>query len=661
MYLDTIDPLDAHVGFGNLGRLGDLGYNGMRVTVGQRTYDHALGTHPPAHLTYDIGGRYATFRCAVAMNDDVPHGRSHADFFVHADGRVVAAVQNVVAGSGTREIVADVSGARELRLSVLTSRWQYAHAVWLEPLLDATPAAAEQSFVDPIRRAEIQRVAVPPADVCIGVVVSPGFENALADMLGSLLANGNCPDARLVVFAVDANERCAAVIARYGAIMVPCRPLRAVNASIKSVLYSMASVVQARHYIGLDADILVTGELAPLSAALDALPQGSILACRDGNGRYWENLGHAFRLNYCGTDQELALLALSESDLAYPFVVNDGVFAAGRYAMLALDSVLRAMPNAARWLDDTPSIGWRNQFLFNLALARLDAGVELDGKWNVQLHACNVDWEAATPRLRASWIGGPAHAIHFCGAGRGRYSEMTGRYAAVTRPLTGPAPGDGYARFLAALRAWIGGRGIDALAWSFYGTTDGQSGIVRDTSTFPLFATLHYLIRSNGCVRVIECGTARGISAACIASAVWHRDGGRVVTLDLNAWPDRDDLWDALPQEMKACIEPRTTGSVEGMRAALEAGERYDAALLDTVHSAEHVWAEFEVARQLVCPGGLILIHDPHYASGTVEGALARIEAEGYGVVRLWGAECGVREDDSLGLALVENRKRPRA
>jgi hypothetical protein len=130
------------------------------------------------------------------------------------------------------------------------------------------------------------------------------------------------------------------------------------------------------------------------------------------------------------------------------------------------------------------------------------------------------------------------------------------------------------------------------------------------------------------------------------------------VTLDLETWPDREDLWDALPPEMKACIEPRTAGSIEGMRAALEAGERYDAALLDTVHTAQHVWAEFELARQLVGPGGLILIHDPRWSGGTVEGALARIEREGYGVVRLWSAECGVREDDSLGLALVENRKR---
>jgi hypothetical protein len=109
---------------------------------------------------------------------------------------------------------------------------------------------------------------------------------------------------------------------------------------------------------------------------------------------------------------------------------------------------------------------------------------------------------------------------------------------------------------------------------------------------------------------------------------------------------------------MAACIEPRAAGSLEGMAAALAAGERYEAALLDSVHTEEHVWAEFQLAVQLVCPGGLILIHDAHYRHGTVAGALTRIEAAGYNVTRLWAADSGVQEDDGLGLAVITNRRR---
>jgi predicted O-methyltransferase YrrM len=199
---------------------------------------------------------------------------------------------------------------------------------------------------------------------------------------------------------------------------------------------------------------------------------------------------------------------------------------------------------------------------------------------------------------------------------------------------------------------------MGALAWSFYGTIDARSAQVRDPAVLPLLALLHYLIRANGCIRVLETGTAKGVSAACLASAVAARDGGRVVTFDLAPHPERVDLWDALPPAISTCIEQRTAESLEGMAAALTAEEAYEAALLDSIHTEDHVWAEFQLATQLVCRGGLILIHDTRYKYGTVERALQRIEAVGYGVVRLWAAERGIDEDDHLGLAVIENRRR---
>lgn len=106
---------------------------------------------------------------------------------------------------------------------------------------------------------------------------------------------------------------------------------------------------------------------------------------------------------------------------------------------------------------------------------------------------------------------------------------------------------------------------------------------------------------------------------------------------------------------MRSCIELRAVDLLSGMTGAIEAGERYDAALLDSVHTAQHVLAEFWLAARLVCPGGLILIHDAVYRGGTVANALRQIEVAGYGVTRLWTAESGVPEDDGLGLAVIEN------
>jgi hypothetical protein len=118
-------------------------------------------------------------------------------------------------------------------------------------------------------------------------------------------------------------------------------------------------------------------------------------------------------------------------------------------------------------------------------------------------------------------------------------------------------------------------------------------------------------------------------------------------------------LWSMLPASMSKCIVPRQSEAIEGLRAALSDGETYHAALLDTVHTREHVLREFDFARRLVCEGGLILIHDAIYCGGTVGAALDEIQRQGYGVTRLWTAEDGEREDDALGLAVIENRRCP--
>lgn len=654
VYLDGIDPLHASVAYGNLGRRGDLGYENKRVAVLRRRYERALSTHAPARVAFNLDGNWSTFRCHVAINDDVPHGRARASFSVLADGRQVAHVANVAAGDAPREIIANIDGATTLELAVDVPHRDFAHTVWLEPRLDESAYTPPQKLVDCLERAEVEFVPMTGGERCIATVVSAGFEALLDDMLGSLFANGGCPDASVVVFIVGDSPQCERIVAKYGATAVRCRPLRSVRTSIKSILYSIAHIVDARQYLCIDADTLIVSELTPLFGALDALPSKSILVCRESNHERFIDLERIYAEAYGGKTEEMGLF-MTPQESKYRLVVNDGVFAGSREAMLDLDACIRAMPHAIRWHDaPEPVAPWRNQFFFNVAIARLDAGVPLDDVWNVQMHSTPIEFEGTTPK----WSGGKPRIIHLSGWPKVRFPHVQGSYARVERPLVAPAPGDGYAEFLRALRGWIGKFGADALRWSFYGTAADDSVQVRDASTFPLFATLHYLIRSNGCIRVVESGTARGVSAACIASAIAHRNGARVVTFDPNVFPERDALWRALPEKMRACIEPRRGDSIAGMRAALASGERYHAALLDSVHTEEHVWAEFEVARQLVCRGGLILIHDATLPHATVAGALKRIEDAGYGVARLWTAEEGSPEDDRLGLAIVENRTR---
>lgn len=658
MYLDSLTLLQMQVGYGDLGMHGSLGYEGRLVTVRKQHYQHAFSTHPPARLRFHVERRFSSFTCQVALNDDVPAGVSHADFSVVADGREVANEPYVQAGEPPRPLVANISGAEYLELVVRTSRWEHSHAVWLDPQVDESAAPVTHLF-DSLSRAEmIVPEGLPRADRCIATVVSPGFEHLLDDMLGSLYANGCCHDALVVVFVLNGNDACERVIAKYKATAVRCQSRAGLNPMSKAVLYSTARVVDAKHYLCLDADMIVLGDLRPVFASLEALPEGRILVCREGNSHFANHLGYAIGSIYGGGQADLTKLGVTPEEQAYSLVVNDGLYAGDQSALRALDGAIRAMPQACAWVDGHSHVKWRNQFIFNVALARLQCGVELDPIFNVQLHVQDVNFYEQGSRLRAAWRGREPRVLHFSGGAKRKYPEWQGRFSSTADPLAGTTAGDSYAAFLEVLRAWVGRYGVSGLAWSFYGLTSGDSAAVRDPSTLPLLAMLHYLIRANGCVRVLETGTARGISAACLASAVAHRDNGRVVTLDPFLHPGREELWAMLPEKLQSCIEARQVDSIAGMQAALDAGEQYEAVLLDSLHEAEHVWAEFQLASDLVCPGGLILIHDATYAGGTVPATLERIEAAGYNVARLWAADGGTPEDDHLGLALIENRRR---
>jgi predicted O-methyltransferase YrrM len=662
MYLTDMTPEQVGIGYGRLGTGGALGYEDKLVTVGGAHYPGAVSSHPPARLLYPLGAAARRFDCRVALNDDVPPGISQADFAVCVDGREVAAALEVTAGEPPRALEADVTGGHLLELLVTTSQWDHCHAVWLDPQIDGDPAPPLRAPVpDPLGRTEI---TPPPAlakvERCVVTAASAGYAGLLDDMLGSLVANGNCPDARLVVMLLGDCAECEEVVAKYRALPVRCRPLHPLGIAGKAALYAAAGLLAAERYICLDADTVVLGDLAPLFAALDALPPASVLAVREGNGRHFANLGEALEhdLVYRGAGSDIEAIVGSASALgAYPLVVNGGLFAGSHAALVAVEDAIRAMPGAVSWLEAAPEISWREQFIFNLALAALGCGVELDGSFNVQLHTTDVAADVAGERPTACWEGRPVRVLHLNGVGREQHPGLRGRYAGAAQPLAGTGGGDGYTAFLRGLRAWLGPRGLAGLAWSFYSTRDGHAARVRDPSVLPVLALLHYLIRANGCVRVLETGTARGVSAACIASAVAHRPGGRVVTFDPVVYDGRAELWSSLPPAIGERIDARVEDSLSGMGAMLAAGERFDAALLDSVHTEAQLWPEFELARQLVSPGGLLLLHDAR-SFAEVARTLERIEAAGFGVTRLLMGQPGAAEDAGLGLAVIENRRR---
>ena len=425
MLLSDLPERSAEVGYGRLGVRGDLGYENGRVHFGGTAQIQAISAHGPSRIVYQLDGRYRRFDARVAFNQDVAGRDTHAHFLVCADGREIACAPLLRPKDGARELSGDVRGASKLELIVLTDRWEYCHSLWLDARVSGEPPPVPlTTWEDPLHRARIHLLMPKPnANRCVATVVSPGFEEHLHDLLWSLRTFGKCDDALVVVFAVNPNERCHALARNYKATIVECQPSAGIGLAIKSLLYAVASVIDAQWYLCLDADTLILGSLDPIFAACELAPPGRILVCREANHTEPWRLGSAIRQIYYGREEDLGRIVgdTVNDESEYPLVVNDGVFAGGKQALLALEAQIRRMPHGVSWMENTSrGCWWRNQFLFNLALARLRNGWELDNVFNVQLHTHDVVINGET---EARFRGRPVHILHLCGVGKHKHVE----------------------------------------------------------------------------------------------------------------------------------------------------------------------------------------------------------------------------------------------
>ena len=430
MFLDDIPHDGARVAWGDLGLHGDLGYENRRVSVAGRSYAHAISAHAPSRLTFAAGGRFRRFRAGVAINDDVGRAPTHANFAVLADGVETGAASFVTPGNPA-SIEADITGASTIELVATTTAFPFCHSVWLDPEVDGLQAAAQPvELEDCLSRVAFERPS-PLRSVgdCVATVISPGWEPLLARLFDSLRVHGDCDDARKVVFAVDVNDRIREIAQRHDALVIPCQRRAVVNATVKSVLYSAAHAVAAERFVCLDADVVVLQSLRPLFDAVSVCPAGSILASREANGANAMSIRHAIEAIYGGRVSDLGwIMGELDGEADYPLIVNDGVFAASRDALFALDGTIRRWPHARDWTDQRRDNWWRNQFIFNLALAHLRCGVESDGACNVQLHFQDVrkrDGEGGA--ATALWRGRAVKILHFNGWGREKYHDWRDR------------------------------------------------------------------------------------------------------------------------------------------------------------------------------------------------------------------------------------------
>ncbi len=433
-YLDGAKPLHVSVGYGELGIQSRLGYEGKSVSVLGRSFSHSFSAHAPSRLVFEILPQEKEFSSLVSINDDVSENMASADFFVLSHGEILGIAKDVRPHETPRLLTASVKNCTQIELIAVPQKWEYCHTVWIDPIVTSHCLCDRvNGLEDCLGRSYIQkRKEKIRKKSCFVTVASEKFSHWLDDLLGSIRKNSQCDDAGMVVFSIGDSRKIREVAKAYEAEVIPCHPLKPLSMSTKSVLYSAGRVVDADNIICIDADMLVLGSLHELFSAIDVAPIGSILVCQEAN---WEghSLGKSILSLYKGSVTDIEEIALCRNRLLseYRLTVNDGVFAAKKVSLNALDAVIRSFHRASEWIDKTGGVPWRNQAIFNLGLAYLGAGQELDCRFNVQLTRQNAHLRYDGGRIVAKKNFLPVSIVHFNGMGRGKFPEFRGKFCRI--------------------------------------------------------------------------------------------------------------------------------------------------------------------------------------------------------------------------------------
>jgi hypothetical protein len=115
--ISTFSPVLSEQGYGSLGL--DTSVQGQTLKIGDREFEHGLGTHANSRIVYQLGGHFSRFESWVGVDAEMARYRQPSVVFqVFGDGKLlwesgVLRVTNVA-----QQVNVDLTGVRELQLSV---------------------------------------------------------------------------------------------------------------------------------------------------------------------------------------------------------------------------------------------------------------------------------------------------------------------------------------------------------------------------------------------------------------------------------------------------------------------------------------------------------------------------------------------------------------
>lgn len=619
MLLCNLVPSHIECGFGTLGINGKLGHSDSYVRVKSRHHSTSISFQPPGKITYDLNGDYEHFTTMIGFNDTSFPGLK-ADFLIYADDILVGAACGVSVEEQPREMSVNLNGARRLELVVETTTHQGCHPVWIAPSLHKDSMHRIPGVLG--RAYGVVPSVLPSCEKCIFTTLTPSFVPLLDDMLGSLYLNGDCQDASIFIFTLNADEKCRRLASKYNATLIPITVEDSNTLVLKSLVYSVASFINADYYLMLDADMLILKSLKSIFDTIKVSNEPNILVCREYTIPHNATLRHLITHDiypYHGAPFEDVFLNIGNEGESN-FIVNGGLIAGSRRAWLSLDSAMRTyLPNSTIWDTQKTGITWREQAIFNLALAKTQHYSELSPYLNVQMLHATPDIKEEEGMVVAFENRQPVSILHFNGApGKEKYKHFSGKFSHLPNCKFGINDIGAFTDFAQTIFSCAKTiKNKPHLRSDYFDIDELPSNIHLYKFVFDVIADLDK-------PRILEVSSRAGLMTRCLISASKHSNG-TVTSIESNTSDDFYEIIESQINTIKSGYNHVDGDILVSLKNFEDESKKFDLIICGTHSNIRNICSQIVLANKLLAPGGTLYVMDSKYPICDIESLNKRL------------------------------------
>lgn len=391
MKLDECKILNSEVGYGTIGINSNPGYD-IIISVNNNTIENYISAHPNSILEFEIPSGAKYFSCKIALNDSSDSNTS-ANFEIKIDGETSFLSKNIKKNK-IQNVEVFLNNNHKIELICTFNENPICHALWIEPKIEFDlPKYSICSFNTTL--IDNSTILKEKTELCICSFFDENnfkyFENLYIQI--KRYTNEN------IKFVIFCEEWIDELLKFDDVHVIKIKDKSGVRISSKktgflnkSSLYSVAKYVNSNKYLLIDVDIICTGDILNI---FDQIKNSDTLyVTRDAHteGLSFGDIISESWSAYEGNHKCKEILCLSPQEINNEFIMNSGVIAGSRSALLSFESELKKiLPLSEFYFNENKSNGLREQAVANLAVIRHKDYEILHKQYNLQVLWEEVD------------------------------------------------------------------------------------------------------------------------------------------------------------------------------------------------------------------------------------------------------------------------------